>query len=177
MDILLIITGSVAAYKALEVIRELRRRKYNLRCVLSKAGEQFITPLSVSALSDANTYTESDSFSPQECMKHISLSRGTDLILVVPASADIMGKAAHGICDDLPTTILMAANVPVIMAPAMNTAMWQSPAMQRNLNTLKQDKVFIIEPETGILACGEEGPGKMAKVEDIVAFVEKFQKC
>ncbi|MDB1135283.1 flavoprotein [Candidatus Anaplasma sp. TIGMIC] len=172
MDVLIIITGSVAAYKSLEVIRELKRRKYNLHCVLSSSGERFITPLSVSALSGTHTYTEQDAFEENENMKHISLSRNVDLILVAPASANIIGKVAHGICDDLPTTILMAANKPVIMAPAMNTVMWNSNPMARNLEILKQDNVHIIEPEWGVLACGEAGLGKMASVPTIVDFVE-----
>ena len=172
MDILLIITGSVAAYKSLEVIRELKRRKYNLRCVLSACGEKFITPLMVSSLAGATTYTERDAFSSDESMKHIDLARKADLILVVPATANIMAKTANGICDDLPSTVIMAASVPVIMAPAMNVVMWQSPAMLRNLKTLREDKVLIIEPESGVLACGEEGPGKMATPETIVEFVD-----
>ena len=175
MNILLIITGSVAAYKSLEIIRELKIRKYNLQCVLSKGGEKFITPLSVSSLSCTTTFTEKDNFS-ESGMSHICLSRNSDLILVAPASADIMAKTAHGICDDLATTILIAASVPILMAPAMNTVMWNSPAMVRNLNILKQDKICVIEPDYGTLACGETGVGKMATVDNIVKHVEKFRQ-
>ncbi|QJC27928.1 coenzyme A biosynthesis bifunctional protein CoaBC [Anaplasma platys] len=172
MDILLIITGSVAAYKSLEVIRELKRRKYNLHCVLSTCGEKFLTPLIVSSLSGTAAYTEHDAWTPDGSMKHIDLARKANLILVAPATANIMAKTANGICDNLPTMIIMAAAVPVVMAPAMNVVMWQSPAMRRNLRTLQGDNVLIIEPESGILACGEEGPGKMADPTKIVEFVD-----
>ncbi len=175
MNILLIISGSVAAYKSLDVARELKRRNHNLLCVLSKCGEKFVTPLSVTSLVGHHTYTESDFFSLQASMKHISLSRNSDLILVAPASANIMAKAAHGICDDLPSTILICARVPIVMAPAMNTAMWEAKPTLRNLEILKRDNVQIIEPETGILACGEEGYGKMASVETIISYVENMQ--
>ena len=171
MNVLFIITGSVAAYKSLEIIRELKIRKHNLQCVLSRGGEKFVTPLSVTSLSCTTTYTENDHFS-ESGMSHICLPRNSDFILVAPASADIMAKTAHGICDELATSILMAASVPILMAPAMNTVMWNSPAMKRNLSILKKDGVHIIEPEYGSLACGEVGIGKMAKVEDIVKYVE-----
>ncbi|MCU7611215.1 phosphopantothenoylcysteine decarboxylase [Anaplasma capra] len=172
MNILLIISGSVAAYKSLDVVRELKRRNHNLLCAISRCGEQFVTSLSVTALAGHYTYTESDFFSLQASMKHISLSRNSDLILVAPASANIIAKAAHGICDDLVSTILTCAKIPIVMAPAMNTAMWEAKATLRNLEILKRDDVQIIEPETGILACGEEGYGKMASVQTIVTYIE-----
>ncbi|MGN7678396.1 MAG: flavoprotein [Anaplasma sp.] len=171
MNILLIISGSVAAYKSLDVIRALRKQNHDLLCILSKCGEKFVTPLSATALTGQYTYTNKDFFSLQASMQHISLSRNSDLILVAPASANIMAKAAHGICDELATTVLICAKVPIVMAPAMNTAMWEAKATVRNLEILKRDDVKIIEPESGILACGEEGYGKMASVEAITEFI------
>ncbi|MFV9881358.1 MAG: phosphopantothenoylcysteine decarboxylase [Anaplasma ovis] len=174
MNILLIISGSIAAYKSLDVARELKRRGHNLLCVLSKCGEKFVTPLSVTSLVGHYTYTESDFFSLQASMKHISLPRNSDLILVAPASANIIAKAAYGICDDLPSTILMCTRAPIVMAPAMNTVMWEAKATLRNLEILRQDNVQIIEPEAGVLACGEEGYGKMASVDTIISYVENM---
>ena len=174
MNILLIISGSVAAYKSLEVIRELKRRKHNLQCVLSKCGEKFITPMCVSSLSGNYTYSAEDTFSPHDSMKHITLSRKSDLVLVAPATANLVAKIAHGICDDLPTSIILASTAPIVVAPVMNSVMLQSPAMSRNLEILRNDGVHIIDPEFGELACGEEGYGKMPHTDTIVSFVEKL---
>ncbi len=170
--ILLIISGGIAAYKSLDLIRRLRERGAAVRCVLTKGGEQFVTALSVSSLCGENAYT--DLFSPrnESGMGHIRLAREADLVVVAPATADILAKMAVGLASDLATTLLLASDRPVIVAPAMNVKMWEHPATRRNIETLEKMGVRRIGPAMGDLACGETGEGRMAEVDDILSAIE-----
>ncbi len=170
--ILLIIGGGVAAYKSLELIRELSRRDIRSRVVLTKAGAEFITPLSASSLSGDKCYTELFDLTDEAEMGHIELSRSADLLVVAPATADLMAKAANGIANDLASTALMATDKPVLFVPAMNVRMWEHPAAQRNLEQLKADGAHIVGPDEGEMACGEFGPGRMAEPIEIADAVE-----
>ncbi len=170
--ILLIIGGGIAAYKALELIRELGRRGIATRAILTKAGAEFVTPLSVSGLTGDKTYTELFDLTAEAEMGHIQLSRSADLVVVAPATADLMAKAAHGLANDLASTALLATDKPVMMAPAMNVRMWEHKATQRNLRTLTEDGVIIVGPDDGEMACGEYGPGRMAEPAAIANAVE-----
>lgn len=167
-SILLIITGSISAYKSLSLIRRLRERGIEVDCVLTRGGEEFITPLSVSSLTGRETYTDLFSLKDEVEMGHIQLSRKNDLILVAPASADVLRKMATGAADDLASTLLLATDKPVMVAPAMNHKMWEHPATQRNITQLLADGVEMIAPEAGDLACGEVGAGRMASEESIL---------
>ncbi len=170
--ILLIISGGIAAYKALELIRELKRRAIASRCILTEAGKQFITPMSVAALSGDKVYDDLFSLTDEAEMGHIELSRSADLVVVAPATANIMAKAAHGLCDDLASTALLATDKPVLMAPAMNVRMWEHAATQANLATLKSRGVHFVGPDDGDMACGEFGPGRLAEPAVIAAAIE-----
>lgn len=170
--ILLIIGGGIAAYKSLELIRELARRSIGSRCILTKAGAEFVTPLSVSALSGDKVYGELFNLTDEAEMGHIELSRSADLVVVAPATADLMAKAAHGLANDLASTTLLATDKPVLMAPAMNVRMWEHPATQRNLTTLTGDGVKFVGPDEGEMACGEFGPGRMAEPAVIAEAIE-----
>ena len=172
--VLLIISGGIAAYKSLTLIRRLREHEIAVRCVLSKAATQFVTPLTVGALSGGKTYTELFSLTDEQEMGHIRLSREADLIVVAPASADLIAKAANGLADDLASTVLLATDKPVLMAPSMNTVMWHHPATQRNFSTLAKDGVRFVGPGEGDLACGEVGPGRVSEPDEIFAMVEKM---
>ncbi len=172
--ILLIISGGIAAYKSLDLIRRLRGRGAQVRCVLSTGGARFVTPLSVAALSEDRVYTDLFSLTDESEMGHIRLSREADLLVVAPASADLMAKMAHGRADDLASTILLATDKPVMVAPAMNVRMWEHPATQANLETLRGRGVHRIGPVEGDMACGEYGPGRMAEPLDILAEIEGF---
>ncbi|MFT6541159.1 MAG: phosphopantothenoylcysteine decarboxylase/phosphopantothenate--cysteine ligase [Maricaulis maris] len=167
-SILLIIGGGIAAYKALELIRTLKKRGIASRCILTRAGSEFVTPLSVSALSGDKVYGELFNLTDEAEMGHIELSRSADLVVVAPATADLMAKAATGLANDLASTTLLATDKPVLMAPAMNVRMWEHPATQRNLATLKGDGVHFIGPDEGDMACGEFGPGRLAE-PDVIA--------
>lgn len=169
MHILLIITGSVAAYKAAELAREATKQGHVVTTILTRSGEKFITPLQISSLTGQQTYTDLWSLTDEVEMGHIELSRIADMVLVAPATADIIAKMAHGIADDLATTCLLASNKPIFVAPAMNVEMWNKPATQRNILQLENDGVTIIDPAEGELACGEVGVGKMAEIQDILA--------
>lgn len=166
--VLLIISGSIAAYKSLDLIRKLREGGNHVRCIVTKGGEQFVTPMAVAALSEHPAYTDLWSLKDEAEMGHIRLSREADLVLVAPASADIIAKMAHGIADDLATATLLANNRPLFVAPAMNKEMWAHPATQRNIAQIKADGTTIIEPEKGALACGEIGAGRMAETHAIL---------
>lgn len=168
MKILLIISGSVAAYKACELVREFKKRGDEVTCILTRGGGEFITPLQLTSLSGTKTYSHLWSEHDADGMEHIHLSRNADVVIVAPASADILAKIANGFADDLATTTLLAANKPIYVAPAMNVEMWKKPATQRNITQLKTDGIKIIEPASGELACGEEGQGRMASVADIL---------
>jgi len=170
-SVLLIVTGSIAAYKSLELIRRLRERGQDVRCVLTKAGAEFVTPLSLASLSENAVYSDLWSLKDETEMGHIRLSREADLVVVAPASADIIAKMAGGRADDLASATLLASNKPIIIAPAMNTQMWQNPATVRNIAQLKADGVTIIPPESGTLACGEFGAGRMAEVDKIADYI------
>ncbi|MDZ4135454.1 MAG: bifunctional phosphopantothenoylcysteine decarboxylase/phosphopantothenate--cysteine ligase CoaBC [Paracoccaceae bacterium] len=166
--ILLIIGGGIAAYKSLDLIRRLRERGAAVTPVLTRAGEQFVTPLSVSALAGAKVYRDLFDLTDEAEMGHIQLSRSADLIVVAPATADLMAKMAQGRADDLASTLLLATDTPVLIAPAMNVRMWQHAATQRNLAQLRADGVRGVGPNEGSMACGEFGPGRMAEPLEIV---------
>jgi phosphopantothenoylcysteine decarboxylase/phosphopantothenate--cysteine ligase len=173
-SILLIISGGIAAYKSLELIRLLRKSGLTVRCILTKGGAQFITPLSVAALTENKVFTELFSLTDEAEMGHISLSRETDLLLVAPASADILAKMAQGLADDLASTVLLATDKPVMIAPAMNVRMWQHKATQNNIKTLSQREVMIVGPSEGDMACGEFGPGRLADTDEILRNVKFY---
>lgn len=172
--ILLIISGGIAAYKSLELIRLLKKNGASVRCILTKAGEQFITPLSVASLSQEKVYTDLWSLTDETEMGHIRLSRECDLIVVAPASADIMAKTAHGLANDLASTTLLASNAPVLFAPAMNPEMWDNPATQANIETLKNRGYHFSGPASGEMACGETGLGRMNEPEAILQDITDF---
>ena len=172
--ILLVISGGIAAYKSLELIRRLRERGALVRAILTKGGAQFVTPLSVAALSESKVYQDLFSLTDESEMGHIRLSRESDLIVVAPASANLLAKLAHGMADDLASTTLLAADKPILIAPAMNMMMWAHPATQANIATLKARGIRQIGPESGDLACGEVGGGRMAEPMEILAAIESY---
>lgn len=161
--VLLIVGGGVAAYKALELTRLLRKAGVGVRPILTKAGSEFVTALSLSALAEDKVYGELFSLTDEAEMGHIQLSRSADLVVVAPATADLIAKAANGLAGDLASTTLLATDKPVLMAPAMNVRMWLHPATQRNIETLKKDGVTFVGPDDGAMACGEFGPGRLAE--------------
>ncbi len=169
--VLLIVGGGIAAYKALELTRLLRKAGIGVRPILTRAATQFVTPLSIAALAEDKVYQELFSLTDEHEMGHIELSRSADLVVVAPATADLMAKAANGHADDLASTTLLATDKAVLMAPAMNVRMWLHPATQRNLATLRQDGVSIVGPDEGAMACGEYGPGRMAEPEAIFSAI------
>lgn len=170
--ILLIIGGGIAAFKALDLIRRLRERGVSVTPVLTRAGAEFVTPLSVSALAGHKVFSDLFDLTDEAEMGHIELSRSADLIVVAPATADLMAKMAAGLAGDLAATLLLATDTPVLMAPAMNVRMWQHPATRRNLATLTADGIRTVGPNDGDMACGEHGPGRMAEPLEIVAAIE-----
>ncbi|MBK8160128.1 MAG: bifunctional phosphopantothenoylcysteine decarboxylase/phosphopantothenate--cysteine ligase CoaBC [Rhodospirillaceae bacterium] len=167
--VLLIISGGIAAYKALDIIRRGRERGLAFRVILTKGGAEFVTPLSVASLAGDKVYSELFSLTDEAEMGHIRLVREADLVLVAPATADIIGKMAHGLADDLATTALLANDRPVLIAPSMNAVMWAHPAVQANVATLRARGVRTVGPGAGDLACGEIGDGRLAEPLDIVA--------
>ena len=167
--ILLIIGGGIAAYKSLDLIRRLRERGAAVTPVLTKAGTEFVTPLSVSALAGEKVFQDLFDLTDEANMGHIELSRSADLIVVAPATADLMAKMATGQADDLASTLMLATDTQVLISPAMNVRMWEHPATQRNIATLKADGIGIVGPNEGDMACGEFGPGRMAEPLEIVA--------
>jgi len=172
-SVLLIIGGGIAAYKALELIRLLRGRGLAVKAIMTKAAHEFVTPLSVASLTGAKVHDHLFSLTDEIEMGHIELSRSADLLVVVPATADLMAKMAHGHADDLASTALLATDKPVLLAPAMNVRMWLNPATRRNADQLKRDGVLFIGPNDGEMACGEFGPGRMAEPIEIAAAIEK----
>ncbi|WP_425081651.1 bifunctional phosphopantothenoylcysteine decarboxylase/phosphopantothenate--cysteine ligase CoaBC [Ruegeria arenilitoris] len=170
--ILLIIGGGIAAYKSLDLIRRLQERGAAVTPVLTRAAEEFVTPLSVAALAGEKAYRDLFDLTDEAEMGHIQLSRSADLIVVAPATADLMGKMATGLANDLASTLLMATDTPVLCAPAMNVRMWDHPATQRNLKQLQADCVRFVGPNEGDMACGEYGPGRMSEPLEIVAAIE-----
>jgi phosphopantothenoylcysteine decarboxylase/phosphopantothenate--cysteine ligase len=171
-SVLLIIGGGIAAYKSLELIRRLKERGMQVRAILTKAGAEFVTPLSVASLSGEKVYDDLFSLTDEAEMGHIQLSRSADLVVVAPATADLMAKVANGHANDLASTALLATDKRVLMVPAMNVRMWNHPATQRNLATLKADGTIFVGPGDGEMACGEFGPGRMAEPLTIVAAIE-----
>ncbi|MDV4168607.1 bifunctional phosphopantothenoylcysteine decarboxylase/phosphopantothenate--cysteine ligase CoaBC [Rhodovulum sp. FJ3] len=169
--ILLIIGGGIAAYKSLDLMRRLRDQGATVVPVLTRAAEEFVTPLSVAALAGHKVYRDLFDLNEEAEMGHIQLSRSADLILVAPATADLMGKMANGLANDLASTLLMATDTPVMIAPAMNVRMWEHPATRRNLATLTGGGITCVGPEEGAMACGEFGPGRLSEVDQIVAAV------
>jgi phosphopantothenoylcysteine decarboxylase/phosphopantothenate--cysteine ligase len=169
--ILLVVGGGVAAYKALELVRLLKKAGCAVRPILTRAGSEFVTPLSLAALAGEKVHQELFSLTEEAEMGHIELSRSADLVVVAPATADLMAKAAHGLCDDLASTALMATDKPVLMAPAMNVRMWLHPATQANLEALTARGVLTVGPDEGEMACGEFGPGRLAEPEAIFAAI------
>ena len=161
--VLLIVGGGIAAYKALELIRLLRRADVGVRAILTGAGAEFVTPLSLAALTEAPLHQDLFSLTGEAEMGHIELSRSADLVVVAPATADLMAKAASGLANDLASTTLLATDKPVLMAPAMNVRMWLHPATVRNRERLAADGVMFVGPDEGEMACGEFGPGRMAE--------------
>ena len=174
--ILLIIGGGIAAYKSLELIRELARRSIRTRAILTEAGKQFVTPMSVGALTADKVYSDLFSLTDEAEMGHIELSRSADLVVVCPATANLVAKAAQGIADDLATTTLLATDKAVLMAPAMNVRMWTHPATQANLKTLRGYGVTVMEPDEGEMACGEFGPGRLPEPVRIADAIEAALK-
>ena len=172
-SILLIIGGGIAAYKSLELVRRLTERGVRTRAILTKAGAQFVTPLSVAALSGERAYDDLFSLTDEAEMGHIQLSRSADLVVVAPATADLMAKMANGLANDLASTALLATDKKVLMAPAMNVRMWESASVRRNRAILEKDGVLFVGPNEGEMACGEFGPGRMAEPHEIVAAIEQ----
>ena len=171
--VLLIIGGGIAAYKSLDLIRRLRERGVDVRCVLTKAGQEFITPLAVGAISNAHVATDLFDLDAEREIGHIRLARETDLVVIAPATADLLARMAQGHANDLATAVLLATRAPVLAAPAMNPAMWSHAATQRNVRQLKADGVHFIGPNAGEMAeKGESGVGRMTEVPELVARIE-----
>ncbi|MEL6336181.1 MAG: bifunctional phosphopantothenoylcysteine decarboxylase/phosphopantothenate--cysteine ligase CoaBC [Pseudomonadota bacterium] len=169
--ILLVIGGGIAAYKCLELIRLIQKAGSAVTPVMTRAAHEFVTPLSVSSLAGTKAYSDLWDLTDEAEMGHIQLSRVADLVVVAPATADLMAKMANGLAGDLASTLLLATDTPVLIAPAMNVRMWQHPATQRNLATLKKDRVAVVGPNDGDMACGEFGPGRMAEPAEILSAI------
>ena len=171
--ILLIVGGGIAAYKSCELIRLIRRAGGSVRCVLTSGGAQFVTPMTLAALSEQPVHTSLWDLKDEAEMGHIQLSREADLVVVCPATADLLARMAAGIADDLATTLLLATDKPVLAAPAMNVRMWRHSATQRNVRRLRDDGVTILDPDEGEMACGEFGPGRLPEPEAILSAIER----
>ncbi len=172
--ILLIIGGGIAAYKSLMLIRQLKAKGAEVRVILTKSAQEFITPLSVATLSEEKCFTDLFDLTDETEIGHIQLSRQSDLILIAPATANILAKLANGHADDLASTVLLATDKPVLIAPAMNVRMWTHAATQRNITQLIRDGIVFIGPENGDMACGEYGPGRMTEPDDIISAIEHY---
>lgn len=173
-SILLIVGGGIAAYKSLDFIRRAKERGAKVRCILTHGAQHFVTPLSAAVLSEEPAFTELFDLKNETEIGHIRLSREADLIVIAPATADFLAKMAHGLADDLASTVFLAADKPVLAAPAMNWRMWEHPATRRNMSQLKADGVYFVGPNEGPMACGETGFGRMAEVDEILAAAEKI---
>ena len=172
--ILLGVTGSISAYKAADIANQLTKDGYNVKVILTKGGAQFITALTLQTLTKNKVYTDMFALDEPESVAHIALAEEADLVLIAPASADILAKTANGIADDMLTSTLLACTgKPILLAPAMNTHMYENPATQRNLHTLQNDGCRIIEPRESRLACGTVGKGALATVDTIVSAVKE----
>ncbi|MEG8046761.1 bifunctional phosphopantothenoylcysteine decarboxylase/phosphopantothenate--cysteine ligase CoaBC [Sphingomonas aerolata] len=170
--ILLIVGGGIAAYKASELVRLLRKRGHAVRCVLTEAGQHFVTPMTLAALSEDKVYTTLWDLKDEAEMGHIQLSRQADLIVVAPATADLIARMAGGLANDLATTLLLATDKPVLAAPAMNVRMWLHPATRRNVAQLRADGITVMAPDEGPMACGEFGPGRLPEPDRIVDAID-----
>jgi phosphopantothenoylcysteine decarboxylase/phosphopantothenate--cysteine ligase len=170
--ILLIVGGGIAAYKAAELIRLLRKDGHSVTPVLTEGGSHFVTPMSLAALAESAVYTSLWDLKDEAEMGHIQLSRAADLVLVVPASADLIARMAAGIANDLATTLLLATDKPVVVAPAMNVRMWQHSATERNIEQLRADGITVLDPDEGPMACGEFGPGRLPEPVEILARIK-----
>ncbi len=170
--ILLIVGGGIAAYKAAELIRLLKTRGYAVRCVMTEAAHHFVTPMTLAALSEDKVYTTLWDLKDEAEMGHIQLSRQADLIVVAPATADLMARMTAGLANDLATTLLLATDKPVLVAPAMNVRMWEHAATVRNVAQLRADGVTVMQPDEGAMACGEYGPGRLPEPPAILAAIE-----
>jgi phosphopantothenoylcysteine decarboxylase/phosphopantothenate--cysteine ligase len=170
--ILLIVGGGIAAYKACELVRLIRKAGHSVTCVVTAGGQHFVTPMTLAALSENQVYTTLWDLKDEAEMGHIQLSRAADLVVVAPATADLLAKMAAGIADDLATTLLLATDKQVLAAPAMNVRMWQHAATQRNVATLRTDGVTVLDPDEGPMACGEFGPGRLPEPEAILRAIE-----
>lgn len=173
-SVLLIVSGSIAAFKAPELIRLLMAEGIQVRCLLTSGGAQFVTPLTLQALTGQTVHTELFSLTDEQAMGHIALSRWADLVLVCPASANLLAKMAHGLADDLASTVLLATKAPVMVAPAMNVHMWQNSATQANMQQLQSREVMLVPPVQGAMACGEFGFGRLAEPADVKNSVLDF---
>jgi phosphopantothenoylcysteine decarboxylase/phosphopantothenate--cysteine ligase len=169
--VLLIIGGGIAAYKSCELVRLLKKAGHQVTPVLTRGGEHFVTPMTLGALAQSPVYTSLWDLKDEGEMGHIELSRAADFLLVCPATADLLAKMAHGNADDLASTLLLATDKPVVVAPAMNVRMWQHAATQRNVAQLKADGVRVIDPDEGEMACGEFGPGRLPEPAAIMAWL------
>ena len=170
--LLLIVSGGIAAYKSLELVRLATKAGYGVTAVLTKAGAEFVTPLSLQALTGAKVYTDLFSLTDESEMGHIELSRAADLVVVAPATADLLAKMAAGLADDLASTLLLATDKRVLVAPAMNVRMWEHAATQANMALLASRGVLVVPPDEGPMACGEFGPGRLAEPPVILAAIE-----
>lgn len=174
--IVLGVTGGIAAYKAAELIRGLVEKEAAVHVVMTRAAQEFITPLTLQTLSGHPVHTELFSLTQEQEIGHISLADRADLMLIAPASADILAKVSHGICDDLITTIICATQAPVLFAPSMNVHMWKNPITQENVERLRKFGYRIVEPDSGYLACGYTGKGRLPDPEDLIREIEKALK-
>lgn len=172
--VLLIVSGGIAAYKSLELVRALRKRGIAVRAVLTESAKQFVTPLSLGVLTEDQVYDDLFDLKAEREIGHIQLSRQADLVVVAPATANILAKMANGIADDLATTLLLATDKPVLVVPAMNVRMWHHKATQRNLSRLRADGVHVMEPDDGAMACGEFGKGRLPEPEAIAADIARL---
>ena len=174
--VLLIVGGGIAAYKSLELVRLLKKAGHEVTPVLTKGGEHFVTAMSLGTLAESQVHTSLWELKDEVEIGHIQLSRSSDFILVCPATADVLAKMAAGIADDLATTLLLATDKPVVVAPAMNVRMWQHAATQRNIAQLKADGIRVIDPDEGDMACGEFGPGRLPEPPAIVESIGDLLK-
>jgi len=172
--VLLIVGGGIAAYKSLELVRLLRKAGHEVTPVLTKGGEHFVTAMSLGTLAESEVHTSLWELKDEVEIGHIQLSRAADFILVCPATADLLAKMAAGIADDLATTLLLATDKPVVVAPAMNVRMWLHAATRRNVAQLRSDGVRVIDPAEGDMACGEHGPGRLPEPQAIMERLSDF---
>ena len=172
--ILLIVGGGIAAYKSLDLVRRLKERGASVRAILTRGGAEFVTPLSLATLTEQRAFTDLFDLKDEAEIGHIRLSREADLVVVAPATADLLAKMAHGLADDLATAVLLATDKPVLAAPAMNVRMWEHAATKRNLATLSADGIHFVGPDEGEMACGEYGPGRMAEPAAILEVISRL---